>query len=59
LIGHHETAGNTINYENQMSDAFAYYKKYGVDIVKTGYVGGKLDGKQLTAVSMVFVITGK
>lgn len=47
LIGHHETAGNTINYENQMSDAFAYYKKYDVDIVKTGYVGGKLDGKQL------------
>lgn len=46
LIGHHETAGNTINYENQMSDAFAYYKKYGVDIVKTGYVGGKLNGKQ-------------
>ena len=46
LIGHHETAGNTINYENQMSDAFAYYKKFGVDVVKTGYVGGKLDGKQ-------------
>lgn len=46
LIGHHETAGNTINYENQMSAAFDYYKKYGVDVVKTGYVGGKLDGKQ-------------
>lgn len=46
LIGHHETAGNTVNYENQMTDAFAYYKKYGVDVVKTGYVGGKLDGKQ-------------
>ena len=46
LIGHHETAGNTVNYENQMSDAFSYYKKYGVDVVKTGYVGGKLDGKQ-------------
>lgn len=46
LIGHHETAGNTVNYENQMSDAFDYYKKYGVDVVKTGYVGGKLDGKQ-------------
>jgi len=46
LIGHHETAGNTVNYESQMSDAFAYYKKYGVDVVKTGYVGGKLDGKQ-------------
>ncbi|MCD9853881.1 glycoside hydrolase family 97 protein [Epilithonimonas sp. JDS] len=46
LIGHHETAGNTVNYENQMSDAFDYYKKFGVDVVKTGYVGGKLDGKQ-------------
>lgn len=46
LIGHHETAGNTVNYENQMSEAFDYYKKYGVDVVKTGYVGGKLDGKQ-------------
>lgn len=46
LIGHHETAGNTVNYENQMSAAFAYYKKFGVDVVKTGYVGGKLDGKQ-------------
>lgn len=46
LIGHHETAGNTVNYENQMSDAFAYYKKFGVEVVKTGYVGGKLDGKQ-------------
>jgi len=46
LIGHHETAGNTVNYESQMSDAFAYYKKFGVDVVKTGYVGGKLDGKQ-------------
>ena len=46
LIGHHETGGNTVNYEHQMNDAFAYYKKYGVDVVKTGYVGGKLDGKQ-------------
>ncbi len=46
LIGHHETGGNTKNYESQMSDAFAYYKKYGVDIVKTGYVGGLLDGKE-------------
>ncbi|WP_312766292.1 glycoside hydrolase family 97 protein [Epilithonimonas sp.] len=47
LIGHHETGGNTKNYESQLSDAFAYYKKYGVDVVKTGYVGGKLDGKEL------------
>lgn len=47
LIGHHETGGNTKNYENQMEDAFAYYQKYAVNAVKTGYVGGKLDGKEM------------
>lgn len=46
LIGHHETGGNTKNYERQLTDAFALYKKYGVDVVKTGYVGGVLDGKE-------------
>jgi alpha-glucosidase len=38
LIGHHETAGAVTNYEAQMEDAFALYRKYGVRIVKTGYV---------------------
>jgi len=47
LIGHHETGGNPLNYEKQMDDAFAYYQKYGVNAVKTGYVGGKLDGKEM------------
>lgn len=47
LIGHHETGGNTKNYENQMEQAFAFYQKYGVNVVKTGYVGGKLDGKEM------------
>lgn len=46
LIGHHETGGNTVNYEKQMDSAFVFYKKYGVNSVKTGYVGGVLDGKQ-------------
>ena len=46
LIGHHETGGNTIKYESQLQDAFAFYKKYGVNVVKTGYVGGLLDGKE-------------
>lgn len=46
LIGHHETGGNTLNYESQLEDAFAFYKKYGVSVVKTGYVGGLLDGKE-------------
>ncbi len=47
LIGHHETGGQTKNYESQMDSAFAYYQKYGVNAVKTGYVGGKLDGKEM------------
>ncbi|SHE30789.1 glycoside hydrolase family 97 protein [Dysgonomonas macrotermitis] len=47
LIGHHETGGSTLNYEKQMDSAFAYYEKYGVNAVKTGYVGGKLDGKEM------------
>ncbi|MDR1552651.1 MAG: glycoside hydrolase family 97 protein [Prevotellaceae bacterium] len=47
IIGHHETGGSTINYENQMNDAFAFYKKYGIDAVKTGYVYKLLDGKEL------------
>lgn len=47
LIGHHETGANTKNYEAQMEEAFAYYKKYGVNVVKTGYVNVLMDGKEL------------
>ena len=39
LIGHHETYANVSNYEEQMSDAYAYYAAHGVNSVKTGYVG--------------------
>ncbi|MDR3286826.1 MAG: glycoside hydrolase family 97 protein [Prevotellaceae bacterium] len=46
LIGHNETGGATINYENQLEDAFTFYKKYGVNTVKTGYVARFLDGKE-------------
>lgn len=38
LIGHHETSGGISNYERQMADAFALYKRLGVRAVKTGYV---------------------
>jgi len=38
LIGHNETSGSVINYEKQMSDAFTYYERLGVRVVKTGYV---------------------
>ena len=40
LIGHHETSGNVSNYERQLKDAFALYKRLGVQAVKTGYVAG-------------------
>ncbi len=46
IIGHHETGGNTKKYESQLDSAFAFYKKWRINIVKTGYVGGLLDGKE-------------
>jgi alpha-glucosidase len=46
LIGHHETGGATLNYENQLDSAFNFYRKMGVDVVKTGYVSSLLDGKE-------------
>lgn len=47
LIGHHETGGASINYENQLDSAFALCKKLGINSVKTGYVNQLLDGKEL------------
>lgn len=46
LIGHHETGGSTLNYEKQIEDAFAFYKKHGISAVKTGYVNNFLDKKE-------------
>jgi alpha-glucosidase len=43
LIGHHETAAGIKNYEDQMEDAFTYYEKLGVQSVKMGYVGTRLE----------------
>ncbi len=39
IIGHHETYANVENYEQQMTDAYEYYAKHGINNVKTGYVG--------------------
>ena len=39
IIGHHETAADIGNYEKQMEAAFQFYKSYGIDAIKTGYVG--------------------
>ncbi len=46
LIGHHETAAWTTNYENQLDTAFAFYTDHNVNNVKTGYVNLLMDGKE-------------
>jgi hypothetical protein len=39
IIAHHETSSAVPSYERQMDTAYAFMKKYGMDAVKTGYVG--------------------
>ncbi|MGE5447521.1 MAG: glycoside hydrolase family 97 protein, partial [Bacteroidales bacterium] len=46
IIGHNETGGSTINYENQLGSAFAYLQAHGIHSVKTGYVNPLLDKKE-------------
>jgi alpha-glucosidase len=46
IIGHNETYGNAHNYEIQIDSAYEMYQRLGIDVVKTGYVGKFLDGKE-------------
>lgn len=46
IIGHNETGGATVNYENQLDSAFAFLTKQGIHAVKTGYVNSLLDKKE-------------
>lgn len=46
VIGHHETAAGITYYEQQMESAFNYYEKLGINTVKMGYVGKRIDGDQ-------------
>ncbi len=46
IIGHNETGGATINYENQLDSAFAFLRTHGIHAVKTGYVNALLDKKE-------------
>lgn len=39
IICHHETSSAVTNYEQQMDGAYKYLKKYGMNSIKTGYVG--------------------
>lgn len=36
---HHETSGSVTNYERRLDPAYLFMKKYGINTVKTGYVG--------------------
>ncbi len=44
LVGHHETAGAIANYESQVDAALALYRELGVRVVKSGYVGDRVEG---------------
>jgi alpha-glucosidase len=46
IIGHNETGGATINYENQLDSAYAFLAEHGIHAVKTGYVNNLLDKKE-------------
>lgn len=39
IIGHHETGGDVIAYEEKLEQAFQYYHDLGIRYVKTGYAG--------------------
>ncbi|MFM9056069.1 MAG: glycoside hydrolase family 97 catalytic domain-containing protein, partial [Bacteroidota bacterium] len=39
IIGHHETGGDVIAYEQRIDSAFAFYNRMGIRYVKTGYAG--------------------
>ena len=47
FIGHMESWGRASLIEQEMDEAFAWYQKLGIRVVKTGYVGHLLDGKEL------------
>lgn len=38
IVGHNETAGNAGRYEDQLDRALDFYRRHGVDSIKTGYV---------------------
>ena len=47
FIGHTETWGRATLLEKEMDEAFAWFSKMGIRVVKTGYVGHLFDGKEL------------
>jgi alpha-glucosidase len=46
IIGHHETGADVDNYGKQMEEAYKYYQSLGIDIIKSGYVGSRMNKKE-------------
>ncbi len=46
IIGHHETGADVDNYGKQLDSAYKFYKFYGIDIIKSGYVGWRMNHKE-------------
>ncbi len=46
IIGHHETGADIANYDKQLDSAYKFYKHFGIDIIKSGYVGHRLNKKE-------------
>jgi len=46
IIGHHETGADVDNYGKQLDSAYKFYKSYGIDIIKSGYVGSRMNHKE-------------
>ena len=46
LIGHHETGAQVHDYLNALEAALDYYDRYGVHMIKLGFVGTRLDSSE-------------
>lgn len=46
IVGHHETSGNAAHYEWELPEAYDYYKHFGVQYIKTGYVNARFNAEE-------------
>ena len=57
IVGHHETGTQIENYESQLDSAFAYCKRNGIRVVKTGYVNdGSKNIKRTGADGKIYIL---
>lgn len=46
IVGHHETSAITTNYMEQIERAFDFTNRHGMNVIKTGHVGTRLDRRE-------------